>query len=124
MEEEMEARMQIDRVFIKRPEEKNSPRRESAFKAHHEHLNSAGLEALRVTRQRAEIEKEIRIRMESERAFMRSLEGRSLYERKTAIKARHEQQRAAESMDSRVIRQRAEIEREMKARIEACRMKL
>jgi len=94
--------------------------------------NISKIEDPRMAQQRAEMEAEMKTRMEAERAFIKTLEGKTPEERVAAIKARHEQHRQAAEQksgagkseparmeDPRMAKQRAEMEAEMKTRMEA-----
>ena len=145
MEAEMKTRMEAERAFIKTLEGKTPEERVAAIKARHEQHRQAAeqksgagkseparMEDPRMAKQRAEMEAEMKTRMEAERAFIKTLEGKTPEERVSAIKSRHEQQRQAAAQksgagkseparieDPRMAKQRAEMEAEMKTRMEA-----
>gem|GEM_PF-6928537 len=121
IKKEIQARLEVDRAFFKSLEGKNPSEREAAIKARHEKDRPADPVDPAVLQRREEIKKEIQARLEADRAFFKSLEGKTPSEREAAIKARHEKDRPADPVDPAVLQRREEIKKEIQARLEADR---
>ncbi|MFA6434464.1 MAG: hypothetical protein WCW52_07200 [Elusimicrobiales bacterium] len=134
--------MEEDRAFVKSLEGKTPAERVAAIKARHEQERQAAAQRQAASgetvkpedpvmaQRRAEMEAKMKARMEENRAFVKSLEGKTPAERVAAIKARHEQERQAAAQrqaasgetvkpeDPAMAQRRAEMEAKMKARME------